>query len=418
VAGLPILAYVAIGLLLVGTIMSMPRLTHWILGILPQGHKAVSFLAFAQLARAPGRAAIGMAGILVSFSLMAAMAIMVTSFRVSLEQWLDIVLPAELYLQASSSGNTGFFSPDDRQAIATVPGIARVEFMNTTKIILDPGLPPVALIAKPVDKKKPEASLALIAPSSQQIADDAPPIWISEAMTDLYGMRMGQRISLPIEGRMLPFTVDGIWRDYTRQYGAIVIDLGDYARISDTYRITNAALWLSAGVNMGSVQHALQQRLHGNVQISEAGEMRSNGLQVFDRSFAVTYLLEVITILIGLSGIGVSFSAQAMARAREFGMLRHIGFTRRQIGSMLALEGALLGFFGMAVGFALGCAIALILIHVVNPQSFHWTISLHMPWGLLAGIAFALVVGASLVALISGRRVMSGEAVRAVREDW
>ncbi len=416
--GLPILAYVAIGLLLVGTIMSMPRLTYWILGLLPQGRKAVSFLAFAQLSRAPGRAAIGMAGILVSFSLMASMAIMVTSFRVSLEHWLDTVLPAQLYLQASSSGNTGYFSPADQKAIAAVPGVARVEFMSTTKILLDPRLPPVALIAKPVDKKKPEASLALAYPSTERGTADAPPIWISEAMTDLYGLRLGQRIHLPIEGRMLTFTVSGIWRDYTRQYGAIVIDLNDFSNFSEKQRITNAALWLSSGVSLESVEQSLQQRLHGDIQISQAGEMRARGLRVFDRSFAVTYLLEVITILIGLSGIGVSFSAQAMARAREFGMLRHIGFTRWQIGSMLVLEGALLGFLGIAAGLALGCAIAFILIHVVNPQSFHWTITLHMPWGLLIGVAFALIAGASLVALISGRHVMSTEAVRSVREDW
>ncbi|RTZ48129.1 ABC transporter permease [Candidimonas sp. SYP-B2681] len=418
VNGLPIMAYVAIGLLLVGTIMSMPRLTHWILSLLPRGRKAVSFLALAQLSQAPGRAAIGMAGILVSFSLMAAMAIMVTSFRVSLEQWLDIVLPAELYLEPSSSGNTGYFSVADQQSITAVPGIARVEFMSTTKILLDPRLPAVALIAKPVDKMRPEASLALIEPSTQRGTVDAPPIWISEAMTDLYAMHLGQRISLPIEGRMLPFTIGGIWRDYTRQYGAIVIDLNDFARLSGRHRITSAALWLSSGANVSAVQQTLQQRLRGDVQIREAGEMRESGLRVFDRSFAVTYLLEVITILIGLSGIGVSFSAQAMARAREFGMLRHIGFTRAQIGSMLALEGALLGLLGMAAGLALGCAIALVLIHVVNPQSFHWTISLHMPWGLLVGVAFSLVAGASLVALISGRRVMSAEAVRSVREDW
>nr|WP_224788864.1 FtsX-like permease family protein [Pandoraea terrae] len=420
VAGLPVFAYVAVGLLLVGAILLMPRLAHWIFSILPRGRRSVPYLALAQLSGAPGRAAIGLAGILVSFSLMAAMAIMVTSFRVSLDQWLNIVLPAQLYLRASASGDTGYFSGADQQIIATAPGIARAEFMRTNQILLDPRLPPVALIAKPVDKHHPAARLAIIGMPTQPRTGDPPPIWVSEAMADLYGMHPGQRISLPLAGRPVPVTVAGIWRDYARQYGAIVIDLDDYRRLSRDQRITDAALWLAPGVGTTQAVQSLRQRLPGagQIEIAEPGEIRAAGLRIFDRSFAVTYLLEGVAIAIGLSGIGASFGAQALARSREFGMLRHVGVTRRQIGAMLALEGALLALLGVGAGLALGWGIALILIHVVNPQSFHWTMTLHMPWGLLATIALTLVAAAMLTALASGRRAMSAGAVRAVREDW
>ncbi len=85
---------------------------------------------------------------------------------------------------------------------------------------------------------------------------------------------------------------------------------------------------------------------------------------------------------------------------------------------MLALEGAWLGLLGVAAGLVLGLGIALILIYVINPQSFHWTMSLHMPWVLLAVVAPTLVASASLAALASARQAMSAGAVRAVREDW
>src|SRR5690606_18815029 len=129
-------------------------------------------------------------------------------------------------------------------------------------------------------------------------------------------------------------------------------------------------------------------------------------------------LLEAVAIAIGLLGVAASFSAQALARAREFGMLRHIGMTRRQILGMLALEGGLLTTLGTTLGFRLGWCISLILVFIVNPQSFHWTMQLSVPWIELLAVAFALMTSAATMALVSGRRAVSGSAVRAVREDW
>lgn len=99
-------------------------------------------------------------------------------------------------------------------------------------------------------------------------------------------------------------------------------------------------------------------------------------------------------------------------------MLRHVGVMRRQILAMLATEGSLLTLLGILVGFLLGSAISLILVFVVNPQSFHWTMQLHMPWGMLVAVAALLLVSAAITALASGRYAVSGDAVRAVREDW
>jgi putative ABC transport system permease protein len=148
------------------------------------------------------------------------------------------------------------------------------------------------------------------------------------------------------------------------------------------------------------------------------GEIRAASLKIFDRSFAVTYLLEAIAIAIGLSGVAATFSAQTLARAREFGMLRHVGVTRGQVLRILAFEGACLTLLGVACGFALGLVISLILVYVVNPQSFHWTMQLHLPWNLLGSVAAVLVLASVATALVSGRYALSGGPVRAVREDW
>jgi putative ABC transport system permease protein len=148
------------------------------------------------------------------------------------------------------------------------------------------------------------------------------------------------------------------------------------------------------------------------------GEIRAISLAIFDRTFAVTYLLEAVAVVIGLAGVAASFAALAAARRREFGMLRHLGLTRRQIGWMLAQEGAL----AAAVGVLGGCGgrrHRLVLIEVVNRQSFHWSMDLHVPWAV-AGLfaADAGGAGAALAAVLAGRQAMRQDAVLAVREDW
>jgi putative ABC transport system permease protein len=377
-------------------------------------------LALTQLAGAPGRASIALAGIVASFSLMAAMAIMVSSFRISVDDWLHNVLPADLYLRASSSGDSAYFSLDDQAAIASVRGVARAEFLRSSQILLDPQRPPITVIARPIDPRNPGARLPLTAAPVAAQPGDPPAVWVSEAMVDLYGFRPGQHITLPLQGRPVVFLVGGVWRDYARQYGTVVISQDDYRRLTDERRVTDVALWLEPGTGPAQVKERLRQRVAGgeHITFAEPGEIRTITLKIFDRSFAVTYLLEGIAVVIGLFGIGASFSAQALARAREFGMLRHLGFMRWQVGAMLALEGALLALLGVVAGLALGWVIAVILVHVVNPQSFHWTMNLHVPWAFLAKVAGAVVAAASLAALASGRQAMSRSAVRAVQEDW
>ncbi len=132
----------------------------------------------------------------------------------------------------------------------------------------------------------------------------------------------------------------------------------------------------------------------------------------------MTYALEAIAIGVGLTGVAATFSAQTLARTKEFGMLRHIGVLRRQILLMLALEGALLGAVGVAAGLSLGIVMSQVLIQVVNPQSFHWTMDTRLPLGLFAGLAAALIVASAGTAVLSGRSATSAGAVRAVREDW
>nr|MCU0932156.1 FtsX-like permease family protein [Serpentinimonas sp.] len=212
----------------------------------------------------------------------------------------------------------------------------------------------------------------------------------------------------------------GVWRDYARQFGAVVMDTADYQTITGDTRVNDLALWLQPGADLAGVQAALQQQLGGSAPMEFAvpREIRAQSLRVFDRSFAVTRYLQGLAIAIGLFGIAASFSAQVLSRRREFGLLAHLGFTRQQVLVGMAAEGAAWTAAGALLGTVLGLAVAAVLVMVVNPQSFHWTMPLVVPWDRLALMAAGVVVLASAAAALSARAAVSVQAVRAVKEDW
>jgi putative ABC transport system permease protein len=435
VDGLPVAGYLAISGVLLGAVLVMPWIAKTCLERLPVPARAPAAVAVAQLKATPRQAALSVAAIVASFSLMVSMLIMVGSFRASFESWLGLMLPADLYLRAARFGETAYFAPDDQKRILATPGAGRIEFLRSRTLLLAPERPPVTLLARPIVADAPGKVLPLVSPARVMTKDDPPPVWISEVAADLYGYHVGDRVQLPIgntagskagdttrgaaDSAPQTFTVAGIWRDYARQGGAIAIDRSRYEALTGDRLVNEAAVWLEAGATPDAVGRALRERLHGaSLEISTTRELREISLKAFDRTFAVTYVLELAAIVIGLFGVSVSFGAQAVARRREFGVLRHLGMLRGEIGMMLGCEGAIVAALGTLFGLATGTAIGLVLIHVVNRQSFHWSMELHMPWPWLGGLAALVIAAAIATAVWSGRAAMTGDAVRAVREDW
>ncbi|HLW11577.1 MAG TPA: ABC transporter permease [Casimicrobiaceae bacterium] len=418
VADLPIFGYLAIALVLIGGILAIPAVAHAALRAVRSSRSVPGSLALAHLRATPGRFAATLAAIVASVALMVSMAIMVASFRQSLDDWLLVMLPADLYLRTGS--DSAWLSVDDQRAIARVRGIARAEFMRATSVSVDPARPRIVLIARDIDPQHVAERLALIGASQAPAEGAPPPAWINEAVADRQSLAPGRTLTLPLAGRNVVFTVAGVWRDYARQQGAVVIERARYRALTGDDAVNEAALWLAPGASAASVRDEIAAYAGDATRIQAAtpGALRQMSLATFDRTFAVTYALEAAAVVIGLVGLSAALVAQTLARSREFGMLRHVGMTRRQIGAMLALEGATLAAIGVAAGLLLGFAISLILVHVVNRQSFHWGMDLHVPWLVLASLSCVLLVLATLTARVSARGATSIDAVRAVREDW
>jgi putative ABC transport system permease protein len=420
VGGLPIFGYAAIGALLFGGVLLVPVLTVRILTLAPRTNQVVWDAAVAQLRENVGLSTLSLASIIVSFSLMVAMAIMVFSFRVSFDHWLGKLLPADLQLREPLGNDTAYWSTADQARLAAVAGIERIDFRRTRPLLLDAERPAVALIARGKSTRNAADELPLIESAPPAAGDAREPAWISESLQDLYGLHLGGTVTLPLGGRPRPFRVAGVWRDYARTFGAVVISLPAYVAATGDRSATEGSVWLDGRLPAATVEAGLRACFSrgDSLEIMSSSAVRERSLQIFDRAFAITYALEAIAVVIGLTGVSFAAGSTALARRSEFGMLRHIGMLRRQVIGILASEGFLMSVFGVLYGLTLGAVLSLVLVYVVNRQSFNWSIDLSVPVWQLAALSVTLVAAAALTAVWSGRAATSQDAVQAVREDW
>ena len=455
VFGIPLAAYVAIGLLLVGGIALLPWGVAWLLQRLQPlaARHPLTLLALERARRMRGTAAIAVGGVVASLSLAVALTVMVASFRGSVIQWLDAVLPSPLYMRSAlqaAGGDAALLPPGFAEAVARLPGVDKVSPLRTSPLQLSAARPALTVLSRPLGAD-PAQVLPLTGPALAVPAGQIG-VYVSEAVVDLYGVRPGQawpelsKAFMPVapdnQAQAATFFIAGVWRDYVRQTGAITLDSAAYQRLTGDTRISDLALWPADGVDMAALQsrirNAAQQAsaaapagtsdsgaanhsADGNpplVEFVSAQSIRERSLQIFDRSFAVTYWLQAVAIGIGLFGVAASFSAQVLARRKEFGLLAHLGLTRRQILAVVAGEGAAWTGIGAIAGVLLGLAVSVVLVHVVNPQSFHWTMEMNIPAPRLWALCAAVVVSGTVTAWLAGRAAAGRDAVMAVKEDW
>ncbi|MBK6852204.1 MAG: ABC transporter permease [Burkholderiales bacterium] len=481
--GLPLPAYLSIGLILLGGVVCVPALVGLVLDRLPPSMSPLPLLVIERARDQRSSATATVSGVVASLALCVALTVMVASFRDSVASWLDRILPADLYVRASGMRASGLVQTLpiglDREA-ARLPGVDHVRPQRLLAVQLDARQAAVALLSRPLPMNGSTTELAAELP----LIGDALParagcinVAVSEALAALYDAPAGSVLTLPLAmgagtgtansaattaskssapspcappraGRVEVY-VRAVWRDYSRQQGALMMDRADWLALGGDETVNDLALWLKPDADMAQVQAALRElavrlsrgqadasglnttpagsdaerstddRLDlAGLEFATPGEIRAISLTIFDRSFVVTRWLQVVAIALGLVGVAASFSAQVLARRKEFGALQHLGVTRRQLLLLVAGEGALWCGLGALLGLVLGLVISVVLVDVVNPQSFHWTMELALPWDRLGALVGAVLLAGAIAATVAGRSAASQQMALAVKEDW
>jgi putative ABC transport system permease protein len=373
---------------------------------------SLRLIAADQAARHPGRNAVTVSALMVGLSIMIGVAVMVRSFRDTVEIWVDETVMADLivapqsWLQGKQAGQASRALPGTwRSTLSAIDGIAAVDTLR--EVYVDVAGQPVALVSRDLRLHAQRSRYLMLHGDSSaalQRAAETGGVLLSEVLANRLRLYDGDKVSITTPAGPTAASVEGIFYDYATDGGKIVMDRTWYQRQWHDDRVTVFSIYLAAGADAEHVRQSIMTHVAGLDGVTvpplviRNHELRQEILEIFDRSFLLTYVLEAIAVLVAILGIVNTLVTAVLERRREFATLRALGASTRQVERLVLWEAAYLGLIGAVLGVVGGLLLALVLIHVINKQSFGWTIQMTFPGGVIlqaVGIALtaALVAG-------------------------
>jgi putative ABC transport system permease protein len=346
---------------------------------------------------------------------------MITSFRTTVTLWLEQAMQGDVYISAQGISTTRLDTPLDPRVLEIAQGLPQTQatvMVRATTVEIEEGV--VELVA--VDSERPmNPRLFLASQGSPQEAWERMKegaILLSEPLAARLGISTpGGSLSLFTPQGWRSFPVAGIYADYASTRGSIRMNLGVYRALWNDDQINGLALFLDPEVDADPVIADLRARLAGNpgIQVNPSGALREEAMVVFDRTFAITAAMQLVTTLVAFIGVLSSLLAVQLEKAREMGVLRALGLSTQELRSLALWETGLLGASAGLLSLPTGYILAWILVFIINQRSFGWTLQMHVEPAPFVQ-AFVLAVGAALLAAFypawRGSRVQTAEALR------
>jgi putative ABC transport system permease protein len=378
------------------------------------GLPLVARLAADQISRAPGRNAVTISAMMVAISIMVGVDTMVGSFRETVREWIDQTVMADLiiapanWLHGHEVGQLANRIPLSWvESLSAIPGVAALDTYRD--VFVDLKGRRVALVSRDLRVHAERSRYLMVHGDSATILNQAVAkqgVVVSEVLARTVELHTGDTIRLTTPSGEQEFPILGIFFDYATDGGKIVMDRGVYQPLWSDDTTTVIPVYVEAGADRAIVRRLLDERLRGMagstdrqtplIVISNA-ELKQEIMVIFDRTFTVTYVLELIAIIIAVLGIVNTLVLSVLQRRREFAMLRSLGTTMLHVRRLMVWESGYLGLLGGMLGVLGGMLLSVLLIEVINKQSFGWTIQFSLqPWVVVQALVLAL--GAAFVA--------------------
>jgi len=368
-------------------------------------------MAADHVARHPGRNAVTVSALLVGLAIMIGVVVMVRSFRDTVEAWVDQTVMADLiiappaWLHGKQAGHASRTLPSSwLPALTAIEGVAAVDTYRDVQV--DVGSQPTALVSRDLRLHAERGRYLMVNDNWASVlrrAAETGGVVVSEVLANRLGLERGGTVTITTPAGPYTAPIEGVFYDYATDGGKMVMERTLYRRLWNDDRITVFALYLSPGADESRVKRLIGEALNRQesslappLMISN-GELRREILNIFDRTFVLTYVLEAIAVFVAVLGIVNTLVTAVLERRRELATLRAIGASRDQVVRLVQWEAIYLGLIGALLGVAAGLALAWVLIAVINKQSFGWTIRMTVPVEVLVQ-AVVLAIGAAWMA--------------------
>ncbi len=371
-----------------------------------------------QFSRSLHRNALTIAALAAALAMTVSVTVMIHSFRASVERWSLNTLVADLYIAPAVNALSG---PQVVLPEAVLAWALQHPDVSATASFREVHLrfrgESVSLSAAGGEARgKPEFVHGTSPyPKTDEAGGDR--VAISESFARRFHLEVPSQIILPTPLGNHSFTVTGIYRDFTRDRGVILMPRALFARFWSDAGIHSLALKFFDPTRTGEVEEEFRQRFgnEGEFATYDNAALRGRVMEIFDQTFAVTYALRGIAILVAITGVLFSLSILVMERTREIGVLRAVGASRQQILGIFLIEALLIALSALLCGMVSGGVLAMVLTWVINKAFFGWTIALNYPGLLLLMTPVWFLPAALLAAMLPAWRASRVPPAQAVR---
>ncbi len=427
IGGKPLFGYLAALLVIAASALAIPAVVDLTTRFLTRALGVVlgveASLASQSLSASLRRTSVLVGALSTAIAMMTAVGVMVGSFRETVQLWMNDQVPADLYVRAAgvpAADRHPSLTSALADKIQRLPGVAAIDRLRDYEISYE-GMP-AGLASVELDTRRTYHKANFL--SGRATGDvlselrDANTVVVSEPFANKHNVRRGDSITLSLSGGKAAFRIVDVYYDYSSERGTVVMDRATALKYLPDPAPSSLAVYLSPDASLTEVrQEIVDAAGEHRILIFSNRDLRTQALVIFDRTFAITYALEAVAVIVAVIGVAGALLAVVIDRRRELGLLRFLGAAASQVRKLIVVEAGLLGLLATFAGVVQGLTLSLILIFVINKQSFGWTIRFHWPVAVLVGALSVVYIATVLAGLYPANVAVRLNPIEVVHEE-
>ena len=423
--GPALLGFAAAFLVIIGFAFLVPaattaagRLVSPLVNFLPRG--TAWRLAARNLVRAMHRNSLTTAALMAAIAMTVGVSVMIYSFRASVDTWINRTIQADLFVTLAANEVAGFQTTIPDQVIAWLENHPLVESVDTFHEKRVPFRGEEVFLG--VIRGRMRGELEFIGGDSEgkaKLLRSPGHVAVSESFARRHKVAEGDPIELAAPTGRQTFRIAGIYLDYTRDQGVILMDRDNYLAHWPDPGAHTSGVHLHDASQADALGTELREKFGRDTEyaIYSNASLRQRIFEIFDQTFAVTYVLRTISVIVAVLGVSLTLTTLVTEREREIGIMRAIGSSSGQVRRAFLAESALIGLLASVVGLAAGACLAMVLTWVINLAFFGWTVQLRYPWDLMAWTPVWIIAAAAVAGLLPATRASKIQPATALRSE-
>lgn len=416
------LAFLGLFLAVIGATLWVPagvRFGIWVLGRLSSRASIVIRLTIGNLHASLSRTGLAVMALSVALAASIGVGMMVGSFRFTLIDWLHQSLRGDIYVDADSGPGGRGLSPTFVKAISDLPSVSYVTTGRHARVSTPVGKVSLLAVGTP-SGHRPAVAMEACIENCWQAFSSGKIIWISQPLANRLHLKVGSRLSLDTASGPHFFKIGGIFYDYGGGTGLIMMSRTVYAGYWNDPAIGSIAIYVRPKANLEDMLSSIRARasLAGvAITVKPNKAIVANALRIFDNTFEITRVLRLLLLGVAMVGLLSAWMAWHLEHQREQAILRALGVTPRGLFMLISAQSTLLGALAGLASMPLGLGMAWVLVAIINPRAFGWTLSWHNDPLLLLQAVAAAIVAAWLAALWPAWRVARTSPAKALKSE-